>query len=81
MELAAERDTIRASLNAEEESHASTREELEQEKAANKSLLADLQELRSRAESSLNYLTASLLAAFGVAIAAVGYSKCQEPEL
>lgn len=79
--LEAERNELRVSLHAETELQNELRQELSEERTANQALLADLHELRRRGEASLNILTASFLAVFGVAIAAVGYSKCQEPEL
>jgi septal ring factor EnvC (AmiA/AmiB activator) len=79
--LEEERNELRSLLHTESETQLELRQELSEERTANQSLLADLKEIRRRGEASLNILTASLLAAFGVAIAAVGYSKCQEPEL
>lgn len=47
-------------------------EEITEEKTANKGLRWEIEEIRRRGEASLNILTASFLAVFGVAIAAIG---------
>lgn len=74
-------NVLRADLETERHSRESLEEELAQEKAANASLVQELREYRKRAEASLNYITASLLALFGTAVAALAVSRCQEPEL
>ena len=68
---------LEAAVETERRSREAVEEELAQEKSANLSLAAELSEYRSRAEASLNYITASLLALFGTAVAAISVSRCQ----
>lgn len=71
VELETERDELQNTVDKEIKLRNDLLEEVSREITTNKGLRHEIAELRSRAEFSLNFLTATLLSVFGVAIAAV----------